>query len=429
MATTSKLIVYNDALRELGSHPLANLTTPNTRLQELDGAFPHAVEYTLSRIDWNFCRRRATLTGVIDAAHPPFTHRYVRPSDYLRKVWIKVAADDEFSAEHAEVGAVFYGFNPTVLIEYMSDGASNYEPVNWPPQFTRSLVVYLAMLCAPKLARAGDDIAALYQKLDVALDGARAQEAVFIANSQIQKGRLPVLRRAIEMLGQQTAGTVVVSSHLDQLRWQMNRNWTHAVRYILEQDSWSFATKRALLTSGRDPDEVMPSGEYASIVEGYSVDGVEPVTALPRLSDFSYGFHLPDDYLHKVWAKTNASAYDEIDHQIIGMMLFAPSEPVLLEYIGQDAELIEPAAWSAVFTEAVAAYLALMIAPELVIENDGKNGRINAPQIRDRLMVNYERKLSDARMRDAVQQQIAMTPPGRFIRARMGGNVFGRRTR
>jgi hypothetical protein len=174
----------------------------------------------------------------------------------------------------------------------------------------------------------------------------------------------------------------------------------------------------------------MPGGEYASIVEGYSVDGDEDAAvALPRLSDFDYAFHLPDDYLHKVWAKASARDYEELDNQIIGLMLFASSDTVLLEYIGQDAELIEPAAWSAVFTEAVAAYLALMTAPELVIESDGKNGRINAPQIRDRLMVNYERKLSDARMRDTVQQQVAMTPPGRFIRARMGGNVFGRRMR
>lgn len=65
MATTSKFTVYNDALRELGSHPLANLTSTNTRLTELNGAFPHAVEYLLARVDWNFARRRAKFQSTL----------------------------------------------------------------------------------------------------------------------------------------------------------------------------------------------------------------------------------------------------------------------------------------------------------------------------------------------------------------------------
>ena len=43
------LIVYNDALRELASYPLADLTTANTRLQELQGATNNAVQYVLSQ--------------------------------------------------------------------------------------------------------------------------------------------------------------------------------------------------------------------------------------------------------------------------------------------------------------------------------------------------------------------------------------------
>jgi hypothetical protein len=65
MVATTKLIVFNDVLRELGGHPLANLTNANTRLSELTGAFDHAIEFMLAKMDWGFARRRATLTGVV----------------------------------------------------------------------------------------------------------------------------------------------------------------------------------------------------------------------------------------------------------------------------------------------------------------------------------------------------------------------------
>lgn len=113
MAATTKLILFNESLREIGSQPLANLTNANTRLAELNGAFDHAIEFMLSKLDWGFARRRATLTGVTDNSFPPYLYRYSKPADYLRKCWIKLAAANANQFDHAEVGAVFYGFEPT----------------------------------------------------------------------------------------------------------------------------------------------------------------------------------------------------------------------------------------------------------------------------------------------------------------------------
>ncbi|MGE8943335.1 hypothetical protein ACO2I3_15615 [Leptospira interrogans] len=56
MATTNKLILFNEALRELGSQPLANLTNMNVRLAELNGAFDHPIEVMLPKLD---CASRA----------------------------------------------------------------------------------------------------------------------------------------------------------------------------------------------------------------------------------------------------------------------------------------------------------------------------------------------------------------------------------
>ena len=420
MAATTKLIVYNDTLRELGSHPLANTSSANTRLQELDGAFAHAVEYILGRIDWNFARRRATLTGVADTSFSPYTYRYARPSDYLRKVWIKTAANDEFQVDHAETGAVFYGFLTTAIMEYMSDHADNYEPANWPPQFTRCIVLYLAMLVGPKLGRTGDDDAkAWYQKLDMALADAERIEAVYTVNSQVATERHPVIRRAIEMLGQQIAGTTLINSRVDELRWAMNKAWAHSVRYCLEQGAWNFAAKRAVFRSGEAGDTNIPTESVIGITEGYSVPPAEPDDPLD-VSGFTYSYPLPDDFRHKIWIKGDVAHDFECRHQRLGGYMFTNNDPCIMEYVAEDSYTTDPDNWPATFMEVVASYLALTVAPELVVDESGKGGRIKAPQIRDKLEALYSRKLSDAKTKDAIQQEPKTIPLGRFARARFG---------
>lgn len=420
MAATTKLIVYNDTLRELGSHPLANTTTANTRLQELDGAFNHAVEYVLSRVDWNFARRRATLTGVADTSFSPYTYRYARPSDYLRKVWIKTAANDEFQIDHAETGAVFYGFLSSAVIEYMSDHADNYEPANWPAQFTRCIVLYLAMLVGPKLGRTGDDDAkAWYQKLDMALADAERIEAVYTVNSQVATERHPVIRRAIEMLGQQIAGTTLINSRVDELRWAMNKAWAHSVRYCLEQGAWNFAAKRAVFRSGEAGDTNIPTESVIGIIEGYSVSPAEPDDPLD-VSGFTYSYILPTDFRHKIWIKGDVAHDFECRHQRLGGYMFTNNDPCIMEYVAEDSYTTDPDNWPATFMEVVASYLALTVAPELVVDESGKGGRIKAPQIRDKLEALYSRKLSDAKTKDAIQQEPKTIPLGRFARARFG---------
>lgn len=169
MAATTQLIVYNAVLRELQAAPLASLSETGTRLTELNGAWDHAIEYALALRDWAFARRRATLTGVADTSFQPYTYRYTKPSDYLRKCWVKLAAGDAFQTDHAEIAAVFYGVDASALVEYVSDHADNYNPANWPPHFTRVITLYMATL-VHKLARAGaGDLGVLDGRLQAAL--------------------------------------------------------------------------------------------------------------------------------------------------------------------------------------------------------------------------------------------------------------------
>lgn len=422
MAATTKLIVWNAALRELGSQPLADTTTANTRQYELNASWDHAIEHALAMRDWGFARRRASLSGVSDTtSFPPYVYRYSKPSDFLRKCWVKASAADEFQVDHAEIAAAFYGMQPNAVIEYVSDHVDNYDPANWPPHFTRVLTIYLASLVAAKLARAGaGEIGMLDGKMQTAMTEAEAQEAVFLTSVAIPSNRNPTMRRAMEFLGQQLAGSVAIHSHVDMLRWHMQKSWDHAVRYVLEQGAWNFATRRAILTGAA---ATMPgSGSTDGLIEGYSYGtATDPTADLPDMEGYGYGHTLPSDYLHKIWIKTDAQHDFECRHQLIGDAIWTDSEHAVLEYVGTDSASTDPANWPATFTEAVAAYLALLVTPELLVTVGQKGGvRVNANDLRNKLEAVYERKLSDARMKDAIQQDVKRVPLGRFARARFG---------
>ncbi len=422
MALTSKLIVFNEALRMLGAHPLANLTTANVALAELNGAFDHAVEYVLSRRDWNFARRRDTLTSTPDTSFPPYTHRFTRPTDYLRKCWLKADASDEFQIAHAEAGVAIYAFDTIAVIEYVSDATDNYDPVNWPPQFTQCMAIYLAILVGPKVARAGSaEVGELYSQLSVAISEAEDQEAVFTINVDIPTARQPTIRRALEILSQVYSGSPAMQSQGDHFRWLMYKSWDHAVSYVLERGAWNFATKRVLYVDGAAGDDVVPTDSVAGIIEGFSV-GPDTSTATDYdISGYLYGYPIPDDFRHKIWLKAYANADLECDHQRMGGYYFTNFDPCFLEYIAETDYTTTPTNWPAVFLECVAARLALSVTPHLRIEQGKQRASVKADQLRDALDRHWLRTLSEAKNSDAMQQQAKVVPVGAFVRARRGG--------
>lgn len=624
MAATTKLIVWNQALLEIGDHPLADTTTASATQRALNDSWDHAVEYVLARRDWNFARRRAQIAGTTSSAYPPFTRVHTKPADYLRKVWFKAAADDEFQIPHAEVGASIYSHVTTGLLEYISDHADNYNPANWPPQFTRVLALYLAMLVAVKVGRTGaDDVRSFVERVEAALAEAERSEAVSVINEAIPADRLPVLRRAMELLGQPIAGSLPSFSDADQLRWQMNRGWTqavtavleqapwnfalrraaltatadtttfppytnrfdrpagflkrvwireqatdtfeadyaeagtyvygyagtkvmeyiaqdsaaltatnwpqafselvalylaahiaplgqpvqgpdgttmqpagsreglmqqfaaqlelakaseavqqftrqipaarfpvmrralelmgqsltgfvvtdemtsrmrwqmnlgwdHAVRTVLSEGAWNFATKRALFQNGDDGDANVPSNVLSGLDEGYSVEPASASTAATPIAGYDYSFPLPDDFLHKIWIKAAVSHDIECPHQVMGDHLFVNYDPVLMEYVAEDAFTTDPANWPPSFLDAVAAFLGLSVAPELSVETGRRGARVAATGLPSKMQAVYAQALSVAKTKDAIQQYPEAMPLGNFARARFGGLGYGR---
>jgi len=111
----------------------------------------------------------------------------------------------------------------------------------------------------------------------------------------------------------------------------------------------------------------------------------------------------------------------------MGGAIYTNVAPVVTEYIAWDADSRDPAQWSASFLEAVAAYLALVTVPELLLVAEREGVKVAANDVRQKLETVYEMKLSNAKLRDAIQQEPKQLPPGRFVRARMGGTVSNRR--
>jgi hypothetical protein len=289
----------------------------------------------------------------------------------------------------------------------------------------RDMIEALALLVAPKLARAGDDADKLYKKLDAALGDAESAEAVPVSSASIATERLPVMRRALEIMGQDLAGSVALHSNVDMLRWAMDKAWTQAVKYVLCQGAWNFATKRVSLYNGADGETYIPAEGVGGIVEGYSVgpaddDDIEPV------SGFDFGYLLPESFLHKIWIKETADGRYEIAHQQLGAYMFTNYDPCVMEYIAYDDYTSDPDNWPTLFLDAVAAYLALSVAPSLVIQQAGKGMRVTPNGLRADLERIWMRKLSDAKIKDAIQQYPKIIPPGRFVQARAGGSRWFR---
>ena len=251
-------------------------------------------------------------------------------------------------------------------------------------------------------------------------------ESVFLTNTAIALNRQPVFRRALEFMGQVLAGSVPIHAQGDKLRWHMNRAFDHCVRYVLEVGAWNFASSRTVFQNGVDANSVVPSAS-GGLVEGYSVAPAVDTASDTPLTEYQYGFALPDDFLHKIWIKADPNNAFEIRHQFLGDYVLVNNDPCVMEYVAENSYTTDPENWSANFLETVAAYLALTVSPELLLETDGKRARISANDVRSKLEAVFQSKLSDARLRDAIQQYPHEIPPGRFVRARSGGTTRLRR--
>jgi hypothetical protein len=264
---------------------------------------------------------------------------------------------------------------------------------------------------------------ALQQQFTAQLEAARIAEASQHQTKSIPAARRPVMRRAMEIMGQQLSGFTVTNDTTSRIQWQMNLSWAHSVRSVLAQGAWNFATKRALYEDGATGDENVPTDSLSGVGEGYSVepDSSTASTTTP-ISGYDVSFPLPSDFVHKIWLKSTPDNDAECVHQFMGDYVFLNYDSAIMEYVAENSYTTDPANWPPLFLDAVAAHLALSVAPEMALEvSGGRGGKVVATGLPARLDGAFQRMLSQAKNNDAIQQYPTQISPGRFVRARAGG--------
>lgn len=145
---TTKLKLFNGALRALGQTPLASLSEENKSRRLLDAAWDDdAVRYCLAQGFWTFASRTSkfTYTSSVEAS---FGYRRVfeKPTD-----WINTArlCSDEFTSEpvlrYRDEGGYWYSDLDDLYIQYISDDAAFGNDLSgWSEPFTKFVRHYLA---------------------------------------------------------------------------------------------------------------------------------------------------------------------------------------------------------------------------------------------------------------------------------------------
>lgn len=166
-----------------------------------------------------------------------------------------------------------------------------------------------------------------------------------------------------------------------------------AISFCLEAGLWNFAQRTVMV----EPDEdVEPSFGY------------------------SYVFTQPDDFVGLVAISDNESLQPTLDMYLDeGGCWHANVNPLYVSYVSDGASYGNNLGnWPETFARAVEHQIALEVGPHLTSMGE---------QALARLEKDARAKMRDALTKDAKRQPAMRPPPGRLVRARMGGFRFDQR--
>lgn len=169
--TTSRLSLYNGALRLLGERKLASLSENREPRRFLDDAWTDgAVDYCLQAGQWKFAMRAVRL-DYSPSVDPGFgsTRAFDIPSDHVRLGG--VFSDETMTAPYLgyrEEGGFWWGDLDTLYIRYVSnDSAFGGDFSLWPQTFVKFVEAHIAAEVAMPLTQNRskmDDMLALRDK-------------------------------------------------------------------------------------------------------------------------------------------------------------------------------------------------------------------------------------------------------------------------
>ena len=185
MATT-RLKLYNGALRLLGERKLASLSENREPRRLLDeawdaGTADGAVRHCLELGQWTFATRAIELT-YSPSVSPDFGYRYAfdKPTDFIRTT--ALCRDEYFRIpllEYSDEAGFWFADLQTIYVRYMSSDASYGGDLSmWPESFSKLVEAYLAVEICEPLTQSETKLKKVEKTFSDALKFARSLDAM-----------------------------------------------------------------------------------------------------------------------------------------------------------------------------------------------------------------------------------------------------------
>lgn len=184
--TTTRLSLYNGALRKLGQRKLGSLSEerePRRILDDIwdDGAVEHCLEQGL----WKFALRMQQL-DYSPSINPDFgfLRAFEQPEDYVRLARISADGMMNFPLTRYDVNrAIWFAEPDTIYVEYVSnDDEYGADMSLWPKSFVQYVEYYLAyeasLVLTSRSLKMDKRVDALSVDMTAALKMARSKDAV-----------------------------------------------------------------------------------------------------------------------------------------------------------------------------------------------------------------------------------------------------------
>lgn len=180
--TTTKLSLYNGALRELGSRKLASLSENRESRRVLDTIWDGGVvDEILEAATWAFSVRSIEIA--YDPSASPgfgFQYKFTKPDDFVRTAY--VCLDEDFRIpviNYADENGSWWADVDTLYIKYSSnDPAWGKDYSLWPQSVVQFAELLMARKAAKRLTQSDADEERLERKLKKAKRHAMALDAM-----------------------------------------------------------------------------------------------------------------------------------------------------------------------------------------------------------------------------------------------------------
>lgn len=211
--TTTKLSLYNGALRNLGEGKLASLSEDRGPRRILDDIWDSgAVDACLERGQWNFAMRTVK-ADYSPSVEPSFGYQraFDKPVDWIRTTGL--CSDEYFNFplnQYRDEAGFWYADLDTIYVRFVSNHETYGNDLSlWPESFVKCMELYLAVEACEPITQSASKLDKLSRSLEKAFTFARGKDAMDEATSFPPQGRWATSRMGCGSVGRRARGSLL----------------------------------------------------------------------------------------------------------------------------------------------------------------------------------------------------------------------------